>query len=155
MSLTLHSCRGIGQLSGGMTSIPRGHHMRMTSWHMSSVIAKQAIHTASVAFPRTPLQPPLRCLPSTLKGTSTSGVLAPPLQPLMRLGGHSTIMRWYLSEKLNTCHLPGILWCWKVLGRDTAKIRSCTVKNKASNLFCWMMITVIATHLWALVTLCV
>ena len=127
----------------------------MTSWLMNSVIAKQAIHTASVAFLRMPLKPPLRCLRSTLKETSTYGVLAPPLQSRMRLGGHSMIMRSYLTEKLKTFLLHGILMCWKVFLQHNTKIRSCTARKKASNLFCWMMITATATHLWALATLCV
>lgn len=122
---------------------------------MNSVIAKQAIHTASVAFLRMPLKPPLTCLRSTLKETSTYGVLAPPLQSRMRLGGHSMIMRSFLTEKLKTFYLHGILMCWKVFLQYHPKIRSCTARKEASNRFSWMMITATATHLWALATLCV
>lgn len=127
----------------------------MTSWLMTLVIAELAILTALVAFPRTPLKTPLRCLRLTRKETSTNGILALAVQSPMQLGGHSMIMRSYLKERLYTCHPPGILRCWKVFRPGQTKNRSCTARKKASNLFCWMMITVIVIHLWALVTLCV
>ncbi|KAJ7381732.1 hypothetical protein OS493_039315 [Desmophyllum pertusum] len=60
---------GAGQPSGGMIQTPRGHYMKLTSLLMTLVIADQAILTALVAFPWTPLKTPLRCLRLTLKGT--------------------------------------------------------------------------------------